>query len=75
MPEIEEIAERILQAQAELQTALGFHRLDMAGHEGTDPEYIEMRLQACLSMLHMLMSDLGRPMFKPTQMPEGWTPA
>lgn len=70
----ETIAERILQAQAELQTALGFYRLDRRERESLDPD-IEMRLQACLSMLHTLMDDLGRPMYNPTQMPEGWTPA
>lgn len=76
----EEITERLLNAQAELQTALGLQRLlndpDMAFlHEHVDPKYIEMRLQACLSMLHSLMGDFGRPMFKPSPMPEGWTPA
>lgn len=63
------VAERVLNAQAELQTPLGMMRL-----EGIDP-YIEMRLQACLAMLHGLLDDLGRPMYSPAQMPEGWTPA
>lgn len=74
-PSEDETRERLLQAQAELQTALGFHRLGMAGHQGIDPKYIEMRMAACLSMLHSLMGDLGLPMYNPAQMPEGWTPA
>jgi len=74
----ETITDALLNAQAELQTALGMYRLDMdANFESSviDPEYIEMRLAACLSMLHSLMGNLGRPMFKPAKMPEGWTPA
>jgi hypothetical protein len=75
--EDESTAERILKAQAELQTGLGFHRLDMTLKPGekADPKYIEMRMAACLAMLHSLMGDLGRPMYQPAQMPEGWSPA
>lgn len=80
-PSEKETTERLLHAQAELQTALGFHRLAMAypdnepGFKLTEPEHIEMRLAACLAMLHSLMGDLGLPMYNPAQMPEGWTPA
>lgn len=80
-PKQEDVTERLLNAQAELQTALGFHRLAMAypdnelGLTNTDPAYIEMRMAACLAMLHSLMGDLGLPMYSPAQMPEGWTPA
>lgn len=73
----EPTSDRLLNAQAELQTALGFHRLAMSAEFTTSDEYeyIEMRLQACLAMLHSLMGDLGRPMYRPTQMPDDWTPA
>lgn len=78
-PSEEETAERLLSAQAELQTALGFHRLNMVMPDldlkSIDPKYIEMRMAACLSMLHSLMGDLGLPMYQPAEMPEGWYPA
>ena len=65
----EDITQRLLNSQAELQVALGMLRLN-----DIDP-YIEMRLQASLAMQHSLLGDLGLPMYRPAQIPEGWTPA
>lgn len=63
----------LLDAQAELQTALGIYRM---GRERRDFDpYIEHRMQASLAMQHELLATLGRPMAQPTQMPEGWMPA
>lgn len=68
-----EIVETLVNAQAELQTALGIYRM---GHERRDFDpYIESRMQASLAMQHELLGKLGRPMYRPTQMPENWTPA
>ena len=72
-PRDSEIVRQLLDAQAELQTALGIYRM---GSERRDFDpYVESRMQASLAMLHALLADLGRPMAQPTQMPEGWMPA
>ena len=68
-----DIAGDLLDAQAELQSALGVYRM---GRERRDFDpYVEEKMQACLAMLHATMADLGRPMAQPAQMPEGWMPA
>src|SRR3954451_3060281 len=51
------IVERILEAQADLQTALGFYRMD---HARGDPT--EQRMAQGLVRLHVLLEALGRPM-------------
>jgi hypothetical protein len=68
------LVKRLLDSQAELQTALGMLRLQEDSYDNVY-EYIEMRLQASLSMQHTLLADLGNPMYNATKMPEGWTPA
>lgn len=63
----------LVDAQAELQTALGIYRM---GRERRDFDpYIEMRMQASLAMQHEALAALGHLMARPTQMPEGWMPA
>lgn len=65
-----DIADRLLYAQAELQTALGLYRL-----RHREPDAIADRMQASLALQHSLMADLGLPMMESAALPEGWTPA
>lgn len=68
-----EIVEALVNSQAELQSALGIYRM---GRERRDFDpYVERRMQASLAMQHELLDALGRPMYQPAQMPEGWMPA
>lgn len=79
-----DVAQHLLNMQAELQTGLGFLRLELHPEYNNGPlnddqrrwlESVERRMQAGLSMTHTLMAELGLPMYEPAQMPEGWTPA
>jgi hypothetical protein len=68
-----DIIELLVNSQAELQSALGIYRM---GRERRDFDpYVERRMQASLAMQHELLDALGRPMYQPAQMPDGWTPA
>lgn len=63
----------LIDAQAELQSALGVYRM---GSERRDFDpYIERRMQASLAMQHEALGALGHPMASAAQMPEGWMPA
>lgn len=67
------VVSELVDAQAELQTALGIYRM---GRERRDFDpYVESRMQASLAMQHALLDYLGHPMVQPAQMPEDWTPA
>jgi hypothetical protein len=68
-----DIIEALVNAQAELQSALGIYRM---GRERRDFDpYVERRMQASLAMQHELLDTLGHAMASPAQMPEGWMPA
>jgi hypothetical protein len=72
-PHRSEVVETLINAQAELQSALGVYRM---GSERRDFDpYVERRIQASLAMQHELLALLGCPMYQPAEMPEGWTPA
>ena len=68
-----QIIEELVNSQAELQSALGIHRMGRDRRE-FDP-YVERRMQASLAMQHELLASLDHPMAQPAQMPEGWIPA
>jgi glycosyltransferase A (GT-A) superfamily protein (DUF2064 family) len=56
----DEIAEVVLDAQADLQTALGMYRLSNGRGDA-----IEDRLAKSLARSHALLEALGRPMYQP----------
>lgn len=60
----------VMEAQADLQTALGFYRLE---HGRGDR--IEDRLTKALARLHTLLADMGTEMFDPATHPEVRAPA
>jgi hypothetical protein len=53
------IVEEIMEAQADLQTAIGFHRLWLKGKKDHDYTIIERRMEASLDRLHKLLADHG----------------
>jgi hypothetical protein len=59
-----DLDEEILEAQADLQTALGFFRLGSIEERGNS-EAIEDRLNKSLARLHRLLERLGRSMYQP----------
>jgi hypothetical protein len=56
----EKVVDGVIEAQADLQTALGMHRLNRGAK--AHHEYIESRLDASLQRLHDLLAELGHPM-------------
>lgn len=61
----------IMDAQADLQTALGLLRCHLAPDMGpADLTVVEDRLARSLARLHRLLDDLGRPMYDPATHPE-----
>lgn len=64
------IIEEVIEAQADLQTALGMFRLN----RNFDPAAIEDRLVRSLARHHTLLARLGRPMYDPATHPEVPTP-
>jgi hypothetical protein len=69
----QETVEEVLEAQADLQTALGLFRLDHGRRDTADDPHdaqIEERLNKSLARLHKLLDALGRPMYQPATHPE-----
>lgn len=64
------IIDEIMDAQADLQTALGLFRLSMAEGYTDHDNYVEERLAKCLARLHRLLEQLGKPMYRPAQHPD-----
>lgn len=65
-----DVIEEILNAQAELQMALGLYRL-----EHGKGDVIERRMNKALSMAHLTLFKLGRPMLSPARHPDvEWPP-
>lgn len=59
------IAEEVVDAQADLQNAIGFYRLGYG-----DRKYIEDRMIRTEARLHRLLAALGRPMAHPATHPD-----
>lgn len=71
----ETLIEQIMDAQADLQTALGFLRLDARDrldleHPGDHDDFIEDRLAKSLARLHLLLDRLGHPMYNAATHPK-----
>ena len=62
--------EQLLDAQADLQTAIGLYRLQ----HGKD-DRIEDRLARSLARQHKLLSEMGKPMYQPATHPDVDAPA
>ncbi len=73
-----DIITQVMDAQADLQTALGFLRLDIQNMADLDVDmerhdsYIEDRMAKSLARLHQLLDQLGNPMYKPATHPDVW---
>lgn len=65
-PTESEVVSDLMDAQADLQTALGFVRLNMVHEHSVHPQYIEARLAKSLEGLHGLLSKFGVEMAKGT---------
>lgn len=66
------ITDEIMDAQADLQTALGIYRLNVQ-EKITNPKFnghVEDRMARCLARLHRLLDQLGKPMYQPAQHPD-----
>lgn len=67
----DEIVAAVMDAQAELQTPLGWLRLGMdPKYPDADLKLIEDRLTKTLARLHGLLDALGDPMYQPATHPE-----
>lgn len=64
------ILEEILEAQADLQTGLGFFRLDARDEPRGHDDLIEERLGRSLARTHRLLEHLGRAMYDPATHPD-----
>lgn len=61
--DIASITEALMEAQADLQTAIGIFRLRADGLEFLDAELIEARMVRSMAQTHQILCDLGRPMW------------
>jgi hypothetical protein len=65
------VVDAVMDAQAELQTPLGFYRMYDPKYEHALPieydDHIEDRLAKTLARLHALLAALGTPMYRPAQ--------
>lgn len=65
-----ELVKQLVDAQADLQIALGLYRLYFLkneGHKGHDN--VEHYMQTCLAQLHSLLDDLGHTMANAATVP------
>lgn len=65
-----QLTEEILDIQADIQTPLGFIRMQMAGdpdvNSAITPETLENYLSRSLARAHKLLDNLGNPMYSPS---------
>lgn len=65
------LVDSVMSAQADLQTGLGIFRLDRNDTRGLQhANLVEDRLARSLARLHVLLADLGTPMYQPAMHPD-----
>lgn len=63
----------VMEAQADLQVALGIFRLRAEHVDIRDKDLIESRMYRSLGRLHRLLTSLGKPMYDPERRPAAYS--